>query len=100
MIAKNNNLSIKVLFTLTALFFVIALSNCAQPQKGDELQQGAALLRDYALRSNPALKGARFKIDLSIDGALGDCMCIKVCDSNGQNCTECTCTPANCGGCD
>jgi hypothetical protein len=64
---------------LTALFFAIVLSNCAQPEKGDELQQGAALLRDYALRSNPSLKGTRFKIDLSIDGALGDCMCIKVC---------------------
>jgi hypothetical protein len=100
MIAKKDNLSIRILFTLTALFFAVVLSNCAQPEKGDELQQGAALLRNYALRSNPSLKGTRFKVDLSIEGALGDCMCIKVCDANGQNCTACTCTPANCGGCD
>lgn len=100
MITKKNNFSGRVFLILTGLFFAIAFSNCSPQEKEDDLQQAAASLRDYAIKSNPALKGTRFKVNVTIDGALGDCMCLKVCDSKGENCTECTCIPAKCGGCD
>ena len=99
MISKKKIIHASFLAVLVGIFCLSA-SGCTHRDPGNDLEKGAALLRDYAIKSNPALKGNRFKISLAIDGALGDCMCVKVCDSKGQNCGPCSCIPANCGGCD
>jgi hypothetical protein len=33
------------------------------------------------------------------DGA-SSCVCFRVCDGAGENCTECFCDPPSCGACD
>ena len=86
---------------LASLFLICFFSNCTQTQKGDEVKQAADLIREYALKSNPALKGKKLRVSMTIDGGLNEvCACIKVCDANGNNCTACTCSPANCGSCE
>lgn len=85
-----------VLILLVAFIF----NNCTPKNNENEVQRAAELIRDYAIKSNPALKGSKLKVSMSIDGGIADCMCIKVCNSKGENCTPCTCIPADCGGCD
>jgi hypothetical protein len=67
------------------------------------LRKAADIIRDHAVNANPALKGKKLRVSLAIDGGLETgvgCLCLKVCDVNGQNCTPCTCDPAGCGNCD
>ena len=99
---QKNRLLNGILFIPFVFFSLYFFSSCNQKQKGDEIKQAADLIKEYAVRSNPALKGKRLKANISIDGGFnadGVCACIVVCDAYGGNCTSCTCSPANCGTC-
>jgi hypothetical protein len=99
---QKNKFFAGVLGALIGLLFVAIFNSCVQRQKGNEINQAADLIKEHAIKSNPALKGKRLKVNMSIDGGISSndpCACIVVCDGNGENCTSCVCSPANCGSC-
>jgi len=92
------------LFALVGLIAVLFLGQgCTNPKSGDEIASAGDAIQSHAIKANPALRGQRLRVSGVIDGANsadGVCACLKVCDANGQNCTACSCSPANCGTCD
>jgi len=99
MIIKKNRSFTGILIILLAIFSMSVFSNCSQPKKGDDLKEAAGLIREVAMKANPALKGKKLNVSMVIDGGLNEvCACLYVCDNNG-NCTKCSCSPANCGSC-
>jgi hypothetical protein len=86
---------------ILALLFCVALCGC-EKSDDEKLRDAAVVIAKRAAAASPAFKGARLTGTWTIDGGGGDdlCMCLKVCDANGQNCTPCTCDPAGCGNCD
>ncbi len=74
----------------------------ARSAPGDEIHQTGVALKSFAERSSPAFRNQRLKVFGNIEGGgLSEvCACIKVCNSQGQNCTACSCSPASCGTCD
>ncbi len=88
---------------LIGWIFLCSAYSCNQRKETNDLGKAADIIRNHAVNANPALKGKKLRVSLSIDGGLEvgqGCMCLKVCDANGQNCTPCTCDPSNCGSCD
>lgn len=88
---------------LLVWIFICTAFSCNHRENGkDDLRRAAEIIRDHAVKTNSALKGKGLRATLSIDGGIetGTCMCLKVCDVNGENCTPCTCDPAGCGSCD
>lgn len=84
---------------LLGVAVIVVSGSCAQQR--DEVQQVQDAITQYAARQNVPYRNQRFRFSGVIDGAAGDgCACLKVCDSKGQNCTACVCSPANCGSCD
>lgn len=102
MIKQKSRFFGSIVFILMSFFLFAVLNSCTPKAQGSEVEQAADLIREYAIKKNPALKGKRLKVNMSIDGVDGAeaCACIQVCDSRGQNCTGCSCSPANCGTCD
>lgn len=97
----------KRFFTVTQLrrvsllgIVLIAVSGCGR--EGDEVKQAGDSIRQHAAKQNPAFGAGRIRFSGTIDGAgsAGVCGCLKVCDSKGENCTACSCSPAGCGTCD
>lgn len=105
MISKNNRLFAGILSILLGFLTLCTFSNCAQqkPEK-TSVNEAVNVIKEHALKSNPALRGKKMRVNMAIDGSFGNsadgvCACIQVCDANGQNCTACSCSPANCGSC-
>jgi hypothetical protein len=73
-----------------------------EAKQGDEVKQAGAAIRQHAARSNPAFRTGRLRFSGTLGevGGGGDvCICIQVCNSKGENCTACSCSPASCGTC-
>ncbi len=93
----------KHLPNLLALLTLLTLGTaCTTPQRGDDVASASHAIQSLALKQNPGLRGQRLRVGGVIDSAGSDgvCACLKVCDGNGENCTACSCSPANCGSCD
>lgn len=85
------------------LALAIMLCSCTSSKKEIDIVDAKNAIKNHLLKTKPALKGKKFSINMSIDGGLNVddvCACIKVCDGNGNNCTECVCSPAGCSTCD
>jgi hypothetical protein len=83
--------------SLMGVVLVTLLGGCER--QGDEVKQAGDAIKQFAAKQN--LRAGRNRFSGIIDGAAGEvCACLKVCDANGQNCTACSCSPANCGSCD
>jgi hypothetical protein len=69
-------------------------------QQGDEVKQAGNAIRQFAAKQNPALRVGQNRFSGTLNATDGDvCACMQVCDSHGQNCTACSCSPAGCGSC-
>lgn len=88
---------------LLVLVFVSLSSKCPQQgdcsHQGDEVNQAAELIRQHAIKQNPAFRNQRVQFRGTKDGGDGVCACIQVCNSQGENCTACSCSPSGCGSC-
>jgi hypothetical protein len=94
------NLIKKMSFVIIAICLTISFVSCTSSKKEVDLVDAKNAIKNHLLKSKPALRGKNFSI---IDGGLKAddvCACIKVCDGNGNNCTECVCSPAGCSTCD
>jgi hypothetical protein len=89
------------LFRVGLLGVALVVLNGSCTQRGDELQQAGGAIRQHAARNNPAFRTERIRFSGTIDAVDSDgtCACIKVCNSKGENCTGCSCSPASCGTC-
>lgn len=91
-------------FVLVGLVVSLFLGQgCANLNSSDDINTASKAIQSHAVKANPALRGQRVRVSGVIDGVNsvdGVCACLKVCDGNGQNCTACSCSPANCGTCD
>ena len=105
MIINKTRPSAGFLIILLGLLFLCTFSNCAQQKpKNNDVNDAINVIKEHVLKSRPALRGKKMRVNMTIDGGLsnsadGVCACIQVCDGNGQNCTACSCSPANCGSC-
>jgi len=86
--------------SLLGVILITLSGGCSR--EGDEVKQAGDAIRQHVAKQNPTFGAGRIRFSGTIDGAASDgvCACIQVCDSKGQNCTTCSCSPANCGKCD
>jgi hypothetical protein len=93
--------------SLSVLLLVFSLPmGCERP---DDLQQAGRAIERQTAAQSPAQFSAlqqgqptRFSGTLARrkgGGSKDVCLCMQVCDSKGQNCTRCVCSPSNCGSC-
>jgi hypothetical protein len=100
MLIKKSLLRTTLVF-LVGLFTVCGFTNCKRANDGDEIKKATEIIKEYAMKANPALRGQKLRVSMDIDGTVNEvCACIQVCDSKGQNCTACSCSPKNCGSCE
>ena len=88
----------RVSAALLAIAILMIGSSC---QKQNQVSKMAEQVRTFAESNNPALKDKPLLMTLSRqnNGGNGEaCICVKVCGSNGT-CSDCGCSPANCGTC-
>ena len=94
-------LTVTPLLRISLLGVVLVAMSAGCDRRGDELKQAGDAIRQHAAKQNPAFGAGRIRFSGAIDGTVSDnlCMCVKVCDTKGENCTPCDCSPANCGTC-
>jgi hypothetical protein len=78
---------------------ISTLTSCERAQPPQAPGIGPAI-REIAVRAEPRLRGQNLRFTGTVLEAGDGCACIKVCNSVGENCTPCVCSPANCGSCD
>jgi hypothetical protein len=92
-------IAVRPVLQVSLLGIVIVAMSVGCNREGEEVKQARDAIRQHAAKQNPSFGAGDIRFSGIIDGGDG-CMCLKVCNSKGENCTPCVCDPANCGSCD
>lgn len=83
-----------------SVFIVVVLVLAGLTACEPDIGAAARAIQTEALARSPALAGSELRVGGVFVNDPESCACFRVCDGNGENCTECFCDPEGCGSCD